>query len=221
MPDPDTQASPGQGRRGLLEAAVEYFARHGIGDTSLRRIAEGIGSSHRMLIYHFGSREGLLTAVVEALEAREEQILTQMMADKDSDGRLLAWRFWTHVADVGHVYGPLYFELASRAMRQPDLTSPLRVPNVEMWVGALASMWQTELGLDPSAVRAQSRLNLAVARGLLHDLLLTGDRRHVDEAMARFDFLCFATPHPDKRVARLGRSWSAPGGERQGARTER
>ena len=50
-------------RERLLEAAVDHFGRHGIGDTSLRGIAEALGTSHRMLIYHFGSREGLLSEV--------------------------------------------------------------------------------------------------------------------------------------------------------------
>ena len=53
------------GRDQLLTRTVEYFATHGVADTSLRRLAEEIGTSHRMLLYHFGSREGLLSAVVD------------------------------------------------------------------------------------------------------------------------------------------------------------
>jgi hypothetical protein len=34
--------------------------------------------------------------------------------------------------------------------------------------------------------RAQGSLDLAMARGLLHDLLLTGDRERVDAAMERY-----------------------------------
>ena len=41
-------------RERLLEAALEHFGRHGIGDTSLRGIAEALGTSHRMLIYTSG-----------------------------------------------------------------------------------------------------------------------------------------------------------------------
>jgi AcrR family transcriptional regulator len=195
------------GRDRLLAAVVDYFAQHGVGDASLRQIAAGVGSSHRMLIYHFGSREGLLTAVVEQLENGERRILADILTDDETDRRVLAWQFWTHVADVVRVYGPLYFELASHAMRGDDLGAPLRVPNVEMWVEALSDMWQADGGLGADEAEAHSRLNLAVARGLLHDLLLTGDRAAVDTAMARFDFLCFGTPHPFEPVARLSRTW--------------
>ena len=55
-------------RERLLDAAIEHFGRHGIGDTSLRGIAEAVGTSHRMLIYHFGSREGLLAEVTREVE---------------------------------------------------------------------------------------------------------------------------------------------------------
>lgn len=205
---------PESGRAGLLQRALEYFAENGIGDASLRQIASGVGSSHRMLIYHFGSREGLLTAVVEVLEANERQVLSDMMGDQEPgvDDRTMAWRFWTHIADVGHYYGPLYYELASRAMRSSDVNAPLRLPNVDMWVSTLTQMWSRGGNLGKTEARVQARLNLAVARGLLHDLLLTGDRKAVDAAMARFDFLSAGTSHPLSTVRRLGRGWVAPGG---------
>lgn len=202
-----TEESTGRGR--LLRAALDYFAENGIRDASLRQIASAIGSSHRMLIYHFGSRDGLLTAVVDVLEAGERQILAEMMAQDDVDPRTRAWRFWTHVCDVGHFYGPLYYELASHAMRGDDPSDALRLPNVDMWVDALAQMWSGVLGANRDESRIQARLNLAVARGLLHDLLLTGDREAVDLAMARFDFLSFGTAHPLPAVRRLSKGWRA------------
>ncbi len=52
-----------QPRDRLLAAAVEQAMRGGIADLSLRELAAAIGTSHRMLLYHFGSREGLLVAV--------------------------------------------------------------------------------------------------------------------------------------------------------------
>jgi hypothetical protein len=46
-------------------------------------------------------------------------------------------------------------------------------------------MWRTR-GVPTRRARTQARLDLAVARGLLHDLLLTGDRRGVDAAMKQY-----------------------------------
>jgi AcrR family transcriptional regulator len=206
---PDEDDQPG-GRHGLMMAVLAYFTEHGVGDASLRQIAAGIGSSHRMLLYHFGTREGLLTAVVEAVEESERQTLETVMADRTTEGRVLAWRFWQHSADSIHLVGPLHFELAAQAMRKDDLDAPLRSANTELWEKALTEMWMREGALGRREARAQARLNFAVATGLLHDLLLTGDRRAVDTAMARFDWLVFGTPHPLAEVRALTRQWKPP-----------
>ena len=60
-----------QRRRELLEALIEEFATGGIGDRSLREVAAAVGTSHRMLLHHFGSRDDLLVAIVEEVERRQ------------------------------------------------------------------------------------------------------------------------------------------------------
>ena len=37
----------------LLDAATEHVLAHGLGDLSLRNVADALGTSHRMLIYYF------------------------------------------------------------------------------------------------------------------------------------------------------------------------
>ena len=64
-----TQEQGRETRARLLDAAVDYALAHGIAEVSLRQLAGALGTSHRMLIHHFGSREGLLVAVVDAMEA--------------------------------------------------------------------------------------------------------------------------------------------------------
>ena len=54
-------------RDALLGRAIAHYAAHGIRDTSLRSLASAIGTSQRMLHYHFGSREDLLAAVLDAV----------------------------------------------------------------------------------------------------------------------------------------------------------
>ena len=61
----------------------------------------------------------------------------------------------------------------------------LRERLVTTWLDALAAMWRSR-GVPARRARDQARLDLAVARGLLHDLLLTGDRARVDAAMRRY-----------------------------------
>jgi AcrR family transcriptional regulator len=189
LPPDDSTAQPaGGGRAALLDRAVDYFAGHGVGDTSLRALAGAIGTSHRMLIYHFNSREGLLAAVVEQVETRARASLGELTsAVGDSGGGTTAagLRYWSQIVDEALVYGPLFFELSSHAMQGHPHTAALREQLVAPWLDAFVAAL-TAVGLEPDAARIQARLNLAVARGLIHDLLLTGDRDGVDAAMRYF-----------------------------------
>lgn len=57
-------------REQLIAVTVEVFAEHGYAGGSIRAIAEKAGVSHATLIQHFGSKEGLLTAVLEEWDRR-------------------------------------------------------------------------------------------------------------------------------------------------------
>jgi AcrR family transcriptional regulator len=175
---------PATGREALLARAIWHFAEHGVGDTSLRALAEAIGTSHRMLIYHFGSREGLLAAVVDVVEQGARDTLARMVeeARDDPDPFEAGMRFWHTVTDEALIYGPLFFELSSHAMLGLPHAVELRGRLVTTWLDALVEMWGVRGVAEPDA-RRQARIDLAVARGLLHDLLLTGDREGVDAAM--------------------------------------
>lgn len=175
------------GRDALLARAIGHFAEHGVGDTSLRALAEAIGTSHRMLIYHFGSRDGLLAAVVDTVEQGARETLARMVeeARSDPDPTEAGLRFWYAVTEDALIYGPLFFELSSHAMLGLPHATGLRDLLVTTWLDALEAMWLTR-GVPRERAREQGRLDLAVARGLLHDLLLTGERDQVDAAMRRY-----------------------------------
>lgn len=57
-------------REQLIAGAVDVFAQHGYAGGSVRAIADQAGVSHATLIQHFGSKEGLLTAVLEEWDRR-------------------------------------------------------------------------------------------------------------------------------------------------------
>ena len=175
------------GSDALLARALGHFSERGVGDTSLRALAEAIGTSHRMLIYHFGSREGLLAAVVDTVEQGARDLLARMVEEARSDPDPLeaGLRYWHLVTDEALVYGPLFFELSSHAMLGLPYAVELRGRLVASWLDALEAMW-TARGVSTRRAREQARLDLAVSRGLLHDLLLTGDRRGVDLAMQQY-----------------------------------
>jgi AcrR family transcriptional regulator len=173
----------------LLADAVEHFAKNGIGDASLRTIAASIGTSHRMLIYHFGSREGLLAEVVRTVEQQQRDLLASLGTGTVAEQ---AEQFWRRVTEAALIYGPLFFELSAHAMLDKPHTEALKADLVNVWLPPLIDLC-IRAGIDPDQAPAYARLGLAASRGLLFDLLLTGDRQGVDEASALLNRL-FALP---------------------------
>ncbi|HEX4245581.1 MAG TPA: helix-turn-helix domain-containing protein [Acidimicrobiales bacterium] len=170
-----------QARDRLLSAAVEHALSKGIVDLSLRELASEIGTSHRMLIYHFGSRVGLLVAVVREVEQRERQALTEAdlsIAD--------AHRLWDRLADPSlRAQERLFFEIYSHALLARPGTEGFLDEALEGWISPIAeSMGRS--GIDQSQARVLARLGLAVTRGLLLDLLASGDSAGATQAYELF-----------------------------------
>jgi len=178
-------------RQSLLTDAVEHFAKNGIGDASLRSIAASIGTSHRMLIYHFGSREGLLAEVVRTVEQQQRDLLATL-SRTDRPIAEQADEFWRRVTEAALIYGPLFFELSAHAMQDLPHTEALKGDLISVWLPPLIELC-VRAGIPPDEAPAYARLGLAASRGLLFDLLLTGDRVGVDEASALLNRL-FSLP---------------------------
>lgn len=192
------------GRDQLLRAVIEHFVEHGVTNQSLRGLAAAIGTSHRMLIYHFGSREGLLADVVAEIEAQQRDALGALARTDEPDVRETVLRFWSHVSNEARRYGPIFFELAAHAMQGHTHAAQLRTTLVEPWLEPLTRLL-VEAGIDPHEARVRARLGLGTARGLLHDALVTGDFETADAAMTAFTDLLLSespatsTPSPDRR----------------------
>ena len=54
----------------MLERMAAHVLQHGLARASLRPLAKAAGTSDRMLIYHFGSKDGLIAAILTALADR-------------------------------------------------------------------------------------------------------------------------------------------------------
>jgi AcrR family transcriptional regulator len=177
---------PDAARERLLAAAIEYVGAHGIGDVSLRTLAAALGTSHRMLIYHFGSKEGLLRAIVEELERQQRDALADLMRDPDMTVPELGRRMWKRFADPAlWPYEKLFFEVYAQALQGRPHARPLLDAVLEPWFEPLTELYRRD-GLSRARARAYARLGVAATRGLLLDLLATEDRRGVDQAMKLF-----------------------------------
>jgi AcrR family transcriptional regulator len=178
-----TDKSP---REKLLDAAIEYVAQNGLSDVSLRTLASALGTSHRMLIHHFGSKEALWVEIVRTVEARQRELLASILPDPEApvDEAMRAW--WKHISDPALWPNErLFFEIYGQALQGRAHTTELLEGIVEDWLGPATEI-NVSLGIPPDLARAHARLGVAVTRGLLLDLLATRDVAGVDAAMEAF-----------------------------------
>lgn len=151
---------------------------------SLRALAAEVGTSHRMLLYHFGSYQGLITAAVDEVEHRQRRHLQQLDASSDGAKAVpldeLSHALWEHLAsDELRPLERLFFGLYARLLEQGREDQAARL--VASWIEPVQALLVAH-GVPPDQAAAQARLGLAVTRGLLLDLLATGDRPGTDAA---------------------------------------
>jgi AcrR family transcriptional regulator len=167
----------------LLTRAIDHIAQRGVSDLSLRELAAAIGTSHRMLIHHFGSKEGLWVEVIRAVEAQQRAALPELLPDpaEDPADAMRAW--WRHISDPAlWANERLFFEIYGQALQGRPGTTELLDGIVDSWLGPITEI-NVAQGMDPDTARAMGRLAIAVTRGLLLDLLATGDRAGTDAAV--------------------------------------
>jgi AcrR family transcriptional regulator len=175
--------APGEARQQLLDDAIDYVAEHGLTDLSLRGLAAELGTSHRMLSHHFGSKEGLWVAIIREVEQRNRAAINDVTADSSDSlpDALRSW--WQHISDPSLWPNErLFFEVYVQALHGRPPTSELLDGIVDSWLDPAAETAEA-MGVPHEQARAFARLGVAVTRGLLLDLLATKDRAGVDEAM--------------------------------------
>lgn len=178
MEAPDDPGSPR--RQELLAATVAYAAEHGISDLALRPLATAIGSSPRVLLYLFGSKDGLVREILAASRAEQFAVLTEATAATD-DPREALDRLWTWLIDpVRRDVLRLFFEAYSRALAGAGPWADFARRSLDEWLGPLASLTGRLAPEGSSDVTAS--LTLAVMRGLMLDLLASGDIDRVTRA---------------------------------------
>lgn len=172
-------------REELLDRAYRYALEHGVADISLRPLATAVGSSPRVLLFLFGSKDGLVRALLARARAEEMAYVQRVRLGEAVDLRQVGqevWRWLTAPEHRGLL--TLWTESYARSLIEPD--GP--------WAGFAASTvddWLALLGdTQPAGERetdegeARRTLVLAILRGALLDLLATGDVARTTRAVA-------------------------------------
>jgi AcrR family transcriptional regulator len=170
----------------LLAAAAEHVAAHGVGELTLRGLAAGIGTSHRMLIYHFGSKQRLLVEVIKLVEQRQRDALAEIELEAGLSATAIARAVWRRLSAPELAANErLFFEIYGQALQGRPGTTSLLDGIVDSWLAPVLELLD-RLGFPHEHAAAQARLGIAVTRGLLLDLLATGERAACDAAMEQY-----------------------------------
>jgi len=106
---------PAPDRMALLDGLADHVLRHGLAGASLRPLAASVGTSDRMLIYHFGSKEALMADLLTHLARRMAAGLDAALppARMDSEAALVASVIALMRSDAVRPYMRLWFDILS------------------------------------------------------------------------------------------------------------
>ena len=178
--------APSARQEELLESAYRFAVEHGITDVSLRPLAAAIGSSPRVLLYLFGSKDGLIRALLARARADELALLARLASGPQGAPGLAdtVEQTWHWLADPQHrgLLG-LWLEAYARSVLDPGGPwAGFAASTVDDWLGLLRRA-QPVARRDHPAGQAEATLALAVLRGALMDLLATGDTERTTAAL--------------------------------------
>ncbi|MCU1423682.1 MAG: hypothetical protein JWN36_3333 [Microbacteriaceae bacterium] len=176
-PPPFALPKPGSSADRLIELTLDYMLAEGAPTDSLRTIAEAIGTSHRMLQYHFHTKERLLGSVLLKFQARRAIAELPEFTSRSQYVRF-SW--------------DIYREPDSFLMMEILIliTNPAAgAVNDESLMKRLSNRWSETLielglreGLSLERSEAEARLVRDAWRGMHQDIYSTGNRAAVDAA---------------------------------------
>jgi AcrR family transcriptional regulator len=181
-----TRSAPSSPRRAeLLERAYGYTLEHGLAELSLRPLAAAIGSSPRVLLFLFGSKDGLVRALLTRARRDELALVEQVRANRaDGDLPMVVRTTWQWLVDRRHrPLLTLWLEAYARSLTEPEGPwAGFATQTVEDWLSLLRSA-QAPDRRRTRAGAAERTLALSVLRGSLIDLLATGDVERTSAAI--------------------------------------
>ena len=176
-------------RQRLLDACTDYALEHGLPDR-LEPLAGAADTSSRMLIYHFGTRDGLLREILGQARQRQVEAFTDLLRVRSEQpyAATLSHAWSAMTGPHGRPYLRMFSRLHDTA--GDPLWPGFRRTATTDWLAPL------EDGMRSLGRPELATVVLAVIRGLLMDLDATGDAERTHQA-----FHDFLSTLPSRRTA--------------------
>jgi AcrR family transcriptional regulator len=167
----------------LIEKLTDYLVKHGIADLSLRPMAAAVGTSARLLIFHFGTREQLLTEVLESIQDGLQRSLAELVSlqygAEDPAPLRLFWD-WA-LKEVNFARLRVLYQLQVLAAQDQKSYGRYLKKNSVNWLETVQAVLKPQ-HRSPSL----ATLIVAVFDGLFIEVMSTGDRRRATGAIDEF-----------------------------------
>lgn len=169
-------------RERLLARVVAYVGKRGVANLSLRPLADAVGISPRVLLYHFGSKEELIAEVLVRAGERQRDLFAQLRARYAGsvEGCREIWRIMS--ADESRPIFVLFFEVYALALRAPKRFAAFRKNFIAPWLTFIGDPLR-DAGWTRAQADAFATMIVGCFRGFLLDLCATADRERVDAAV--------------------------------------
>ncbi len=167
----------------LLDAIVAYIAKKGVAELSLRPLAKAVGSSPRVLLYYFGSKEKLVAKAIRRLRERQRAGFGKMREaryQRPSDACRAIWKQMS--APESELAFKLSFETYALALRHPKKFAEFLSSSVEDWLEFLSEPLLSK-GHGKAEARAFATIVIAGFRGFMLDYCASHDRERIDQAV--------------------------------------
>ncbi len=165
----------------LLQAITVYVVKHGLADLSLRPLAKAVGSSPRVLLYYFGSKEELVATIF--VRVREWQRKTLLLTGEDNTFGGIARRAWSEIVRPGNMHGlEFFYECYGQAVRHRKEYKEFLRGCFDDWIEHFTTLF-VDAGADRQRAEAMATILLSGLRGFALDYCATRDRARLEQAL--------------------------------------
>ena len=169
----------------ILAACTQVAMAGHLRELSLKQLSAAVGVSPRMLLYYFGSAEALISETLMGVQRlMRDKLRSSMVQDRSRDTRKALRALWDHCTSPGMLpFFRSYYFFISESIGYPGHNAAF----IEFSIDGLRSWIRSCLAdHQPGLSEADFSIVSAVIRGLLIDVLATGDRRRTTAAYQAF-----------------------------------
>ncbi len=170
-------------RAQLLTDIAEYMLANGYAGISLRPLAKAVGSSPRVLLYYFKSKENLAALALASARERQRLEFEKLQGRDFCSGSERCRAIWAAMsAPKARANFRLFFEVYGLALQDRRRFATFLRTAVHDWLRFIERPY-LEAGASAADARTAATVLLAGFRGFMLDLCASGDRGRVNRAV--------------------------------------